>query len=309
MSTTTYIIIMAVCLLLSAYFSATETAFSSANITRLKTRAEKGNSRAALACKLLERYDKLLSTILIGNNIVNIAMASLGTVLFVRSFGDMGATLSTVVVTVVVLIFGEISPKSIAKDCAEKCAMLSAPILQVLIWVLMPLNLLFSLWKKLLAKVFRLNTDSKMSQEELLMLVDEVQQEVQKAAFAIYQKRIADAMASGEFPPFKASGMAYIRFAREERELFRLLFMRDRSHETIGSQDEEIRPLLALIQKNVGIGEAEARQLHLELWVFVHGIATMLATSYLDWPDAFVSDMLTELYRDMTQRYTKKEEI
>ena len=177
MSTTTYIIIMAVCLLLSAYFSATETAFSSANITRLKTRAEKGNDRAALACKLLERYDKLLSTILIGNNIVNIAMASLGTVLFVRSFGDMGATLSTVVVTVVVLIFGEISPKSIAKDCAEKCAMLSAPILQVLIWVLMPLNLLFSLWKKLLAKVFRLNTDSKMSQEELLMLVDEVQQD------------------------------------------------------------------------------------------------------------------------------------
>ena len=177
MSTTTYIIIMAVCLLLSAYFSATETAFSSANITRLKTRAEKGNSRAALACKLLERYDKLLSTILIGNNIVNIAMASLGTVLFVRSFGDMGATLSTVVVTVVVLIFGEISPKSIAKDCAEKCAMLSAPILQVLIWVLMPLNLLFSLWKKLLAKVFRLNCDSKMSQEELLMLVDEVQQD------------------------------------------------------------------------------------------------------------------------------------
>lgn len=135
--------------------------------------------------------------------------------------------------------------------------------------------------------------------------MDEVQQEVQKAAFAIYQKRIADAMASGEFPPFKASGMAYIRFAREERELFRLLFMRDRSHETIGSQDEEIRPLLALIQKNVGIGEAEARQFHLELWVFVHGIATMLATSYLDWPDSFVSDMLTELYRDMTRRYTK----
>ena len=160
MSTTTYIIIMAVCLLLSAYFSATETAFSSANITRLKTRAEKGNSRAALACKLLERYDKLLSTILIGNNIVNIAMASLGTVLFVRSFGDMGATLSTVVVTVVVLIFGEISPKSIAKDCAEEWAMTAAPFLRCLIWLLMPLNALFSLWKKLLAKVFHLDADS-----------------------------------------------------------------------------------------------------------------------------------------------------
>ncbi len=177
MSTTTCIIIMAVCLMLSAYFSATETAFSSANTTRLRTLAEKGSSNAALALKLLEQYDRLLSTILIGNNIVNIATASIGTVLFVKHYGDAGATISTVVVTVVVLIFGEISPKSIAKDCAEKCAMLSAPILQVLIWVLMPLNLLFSLWKKLLAKVFCLNGDSKMSQEELLMLVDEVQQD------------------------------------------------------------------------------------------------------------------------------------
>ena len=177
MSTTACIIIMAVCLMLSAYFSATETAFSSANTTRLRTLAEKGSKNAALALKLLEQYDRLLSTILIGNNIVNIATASIGTVLFVKHYGDAGATISTVVVTVVVLIFGEISPKSIAKDCAEKCAMLSAPILQVLIWVLMPLNLLFSLWKKLLAKVFRLNCDSKMSQEELLMLVDEVQQD------------------------------------------------------------------------------------------------------------------------------------
>ena len=168
---------MAVCLARSAYFSATETAFSSANTTRLKTLAEKGSGNAALALKLLEQYDRLLSTILIGNNIVNIATASIGTVLFVRHYGDAGATISTVVVTVVVLIFGEISPKSIAKDCAERCAMLSAPILRVLIWVLMPLNLLFSLWKKLLNKVFRLSGESKMSQEELLMLVDEVQQE------------------------------------------------------------------------------------------------------------------------------------
>ena len=169
MSTTTYIIIMAVCLLLSAYFSATETAFSSANVTRLKMLAEKGNSRAALACRLLERYDKLLSTILIGNNIVNIAMASLATALFVKSFGDAGATLSTIVVTVVVLIFGEISPKSIA--------MTAAPFLRCLIWLLMPLNALFSLWKKLLARMFHLDGDNKMSPEELLMLVNEVQQE------------------------------------------------------------------------------------------------------------------------------------
>ncbi len=168
---------MAVCLLLSAYFSATETAFSSANTTRLRTLAEKGSGGAALALKLLEQYDRLLSTILIGNNIVNIATASIGTVLFVRHYGDAGATISPGVVTVGVLISGEISPKSIAKDCAERCAMLSAPILRVFIWVLLPLNRLFSLWKKLLSRVFRLGGESKMSQEELLMLVDEVQQD------------------------------------------------------------------------------------------------------------------------------------
>ncbi len=177
MSTTAYILIMALCLILSAYFSATETAFSAMNKTKLKTLAEKGNRNAALACKLNERYDKLISTILIGNNIVNILLASIGTVLFVRQYGDVGATISTVVVTVLVLIFGEISPKSIARDCAEKFAMFSAPLIQFLIWIFTPLNFLFSLWKKLLAKLFRLKPDNKMSQEELLMLVNEVQQE------------------------------------------------------------------------------------------------------------------------------------
>ena len=177
MSTTTCIVIMAVCLALSAYCSATETAFSSANTTRLRTLAEKGSGNAALALKLLEQYDRLLSTILIGNNIVNIATASIGTVLFVRHYGDAGATISTVVVTVVVLIFGEISPKSIAKDCAENWAMTAAPFLRCLIWLLMPLNALFSLWKKLLARMFHLDGDNKMSPEELLMLVNEVQQE------------------------------------------------------------------------------------------------------------------------------------
>ena len=173
----TYIILMVICLILSAYFSATETAFSSMNRTRLKTLAEKGNRKAALACKLEAQYDKLISTVLIGNNIVNIALASLGTVLFVRQLGDVGASVSTVVITVVVLIFGEISPKSIAKDCAESFAMFSAPIIQFLIWIFLPLNAIFSLWKKLLSKMFRLQPGGKMSQEELLMMVDEVQHE------------------------------------------------------------------------------------------------------------------------------------
>ena len=173
----TDILIMVFLVLMSAYFSATETAFSSLNRTKLRTLAEKGNKRAKAACRLAEQYDALISTILIGNNIVNIGVASLGTVLFVRHYGDIGATLSTIVVTVVVLIFGEITPKSIAKDCAEKFAMFSAPSITLFMWILKPLSFLFSLWKKLIAKALRLENDSKMSQEELLMLVDEVQQD------------------------------------------------------------------------------------------------------------------------------------
>ncbi len=125
-----YIIAMVVCLIGSAYFSATETAFSSLNRTRIKTLAEEGNRRAKLVLKLSNDYDRLISTILIGNNIVNIAIASLGTVMFVHIYGDIGATISTVVITIVVLIFGEISPKSIAKDFSEKFAMFSAPLIR-----------------------------------------------------------------------------------------------------------------------------------------------------------------------------------
>ncbi len=171
------IIMMVVLVLLSGYFSATETAFSSFNKTRMKTIAEKGDKRAILVLNLSERYDKLISTILIGNNIVNIALASLGTIFFVKLYGDIGATISTAVITVAVLIFGEISPKSIAKDTPEKFAMFSAPYINFLIVVLTPLNFLFSLWKKLLSKLLKVESETKMSQEELLMLVDEVEQE------------------------------------------------------------------------------------------------------------------------------------
>lgn len=172
----TYVILMAILILLSAFFSATETAFSSLNRTRLKTMAEKGNKAAGLACSLADQYDKLISTILIGNNIVNIATASIGTVLFVGLYGDMGATISTVVVTVLVLIFGEITPKSIAKDCPETFAMFSAPVMKALMVIFAPLTYIFSAWKKMVARVLKLKPNEKMSQEELLTLVDEVQQ-------------------------------------------------------------------------------------------------------------------------------------
>ena len=176
---TLQIIIMVILVMLSAYFSATETAFSSLNKTRLKTLAEDGNKRAALTLKLEENYDKLISTILIGNNIVNICLASLGTIFFIHIVKDesLGTTVSTVVITLVVLIFGEITPKSIAKDTPEKFAMFSAPFINLLIIILTPVNFVFSMWKKLISKILKVEESEKMSQEELLMFVDEVEQE------------------------------------------------------------------------------------------------------------------------------------
>ena len=177
MTTAVSLTLMALCLLLSAYFSATETAFSSLSTAKMRTLAEQGDRRAELALRLHGQYDRLISTILIGNNIVNIATASLGTLLFVHRFGDAGASLSTAVVTLAVLIFGEISPKSVARDCAERFACFSAPMLRFLMWAFTPLNFLFSQWKRLLSRLFRLRPESRLSQAELLMLVEEVQQE------------------------------------------------------------------------------------------------------------------------------------
>lgn len=169
---------MVICIILSGYFSATETAFSSLNKTRIKYMAEKGSKRAKHTLQLADNYDKLIATILIGNNIVNISTASIGTLLFVDLMGqELGATVSTVVVTIVVLIFGEITPKSIAKDYPERFALFSAPFIGALLWLFTPLNFLFSLWKKLVALLFHGDEEDKMSQEELLLLLEEVEQE------------------------------------------------------------------------------------------------------------------------------------
>ncbi len=173
---TVYVVMIVICIVLSAYFSATETAFSSLNTTRLKTMADRGDHAAALVLSLYGQYDKLISTILIGNNIVNIASASLATLLFVELLGDIGATVSTVVLTIVVLIFGEITPKSIAKDCPEAFAKFSAPFMKVLMVIMIPLTFVFSCWKKFVSGLMKLQSDDKMSQEELLTLVDEVEQ-------------------------------------------------------------------------------------------------------------------------------------
>ena len=158
---TTHIIIIVLCLILSAYFSATETAFSTFNRIRVKTMAEKGNKRAARALRLAENYDSLISTILIGNNIVNILASAMGTLVFAKLIlnQEIAATVSTAVLTVVVLIFGEISPKTIAKNRPEAFVLFSTPLISAIFVILSPFTFLFGKWQKLLAKLFK-NKDS-----------------------------------------------------------------------------------------------------------------------------------------------------
>lgn len=166
-----------ICVMFSAFFSASETAFTTLNRIRLKTEAEAGDSRAALVLSIAENYDKMLSTILIGNNIVNIASASLATIVFTHVLGNAGVSVSTAVMTVIVLIFGEISPKNLAKEHPEAFARFSAPFLRLLITILTPINFIFSQWKKLLNKIFKKKSDNRMTQEELKTIVDEAQSE------------------------------------------------------------------------------------------------------------------------------------
>ncbi len=170
------IIAMGVLVMMSAYFSATETAFNSLNMTKIKIAAERGDRTAALIIRLLDDYNRLLTTILVGNNIVNIALSSIATVLFIELLGgDIGATVSTAVITVVVLIFGEITPKSIAKESPESFARFSAPIINFLAIILTPINFIFSMWKKLVSLVFKSGEEQAATEEELLSLVDEVE--------------------------------------------------------------------------------------------------------------------------------------
>ena len=172
-----YLILIVISLILSGFFSATETAFSTMNRIRMKNLSEKGHKNATLAIKLHERYDVFISTILIGNNIVNILSASLATILFVQLLGqDLGATMSTVVTTIVVLIFGEVTPKSIAKEYPEKFALFAAPIVNILEKVFLPFNFFFKQWKVLMSKIIKPNEDRSITEEELLTIVDEAQE-------------------------------------------------------------------------------------------------------------------------------------
>ncbi|MGN0712008.1 MAG: HlyC/CorC family transporter [Anaerovoracaceae bacterium] len=177
-STLTSIIAILILVVLSAYFSATETAFTSLNKIRMKNLANGGNKKAKRVLEMEENYDNLLTTILIGNNIVNIGMTSIATVMFVNLLGGIyGPTVSTAVITVIVLIFGEISPKSVAKEKAESFSMFSSSFLRVLMVILKPVNCLFYGWKKLLARVFKIESGHSITDDELITIVEEAETE------------------------------------------------------------------------------------------------------------------------------------
>ncbi len=176
------IIVLVILVMLSAFFSGTETAFTSFNKTRMKTLAQDGNKKAKAVLDIDEKYEKFLSTMLVGNNLVNIAATTISTVMFTRFLnGDegLGATVSTIVMTVVVLIFGEITPKSLAKDFSDKYTMSTHGIISFLMAILTPVTFLFSLWKKLLRLIFKVEVTDAVTEDEILTMVEEAESDGQ----------------------------------------------------------------------------------------------------------------------------------
>ena len=180
-----YITIAAVLIVLfflSVFFALCETSFSSASRIKLKNMADKGkpkrrSKRAQLVLKLLDQYDKLLSSVLIGNTLVNVLTSALATVLCIRLFGAKGVSIAAAMVTVTVLIFAEISPKTLAKEMPEITALRTAPLLRFFTIIFAPFNYLASSWKKVIIKIFPVKTDQSVTEDELLTFVEEVRQE------------------------------------------------------------------------------------------------------------------------------------
>jgi CBS domain containing-hemolysin-like protein len=164
-------------LIFSACFSASETAFSTVSRVRLKTLAEAGSKRARRASAIAENYEKTITTILIGNNIVNILSASIGTVIFTGIFGENGVGISTAVMTVLVLIFGEVLPKTYAKTFAERTSLTFAGFLSVMIWIFTPLSFLFGLIQKGVVKMAGKSTSPSITEDELKIIVGEIEDE------------------------------------------------------------------------------------------------------------------------------------
>lgn len=176
-SNSAYLLTLIVLILLSGVFSAVETSFSSASKIRLRSMANDGNESAKKVLKILDHFDRFLTTILIGNNVVNIASATVGTVLFTRYFQANGPTISTIVMTIVVLLFGEMTPKSIAKMIPERFSCAMVGFVQVMVFLLFPLTWLLSGWKWLMSKLIPIEEDDGDITDDLITMVDEAEKE------------------------------------------------------------------------------------------------------------------------------------
>ncbi len=177
MDTTQAVIIIIILVSLSAFFSAAETAFTSANRIRLKYMHEEGSKGAGCALKVIEKYDKCLTTILVGNNIVNIGTSSLATLLCVNLFGDRGPVIATAATTIIVLIFGEITPKTIAKGNAEAMSIFFSRILSGLMFILTPISAVFLLIQKGATRLFNKKSEVTVTEQELMHIIDEIEDE------------------------------------------------------------------------------------------------------------------------------------
>ncbi len=173
------LITLIVLIILSGLFSSTETAFTSANKIRLKNLANNGNNRAASVLKLIDRYDKFISTVLVGNNLVNILATSLAGLFFGKLIldGDTSVVVSTAVMTFVILVFGEITPKMLAKIAPEKMAMGLFPFIWFVYIVFTPITALFSLYQKLLEKILHVKQEDVITEDEIITYVEEAEED------------------------------------------------------------------------------------------------------------------------------------
>ena len=133
--------------------------------------------------------------------------------------------------------------------------------------------------------------------------MEELRLAVVEKADALCKDYMRREVENGEFPVYKANGMAYIRFAKEEKELFKLLYMRDRSTESVSADSDINNQMEAIVQNNTGLREGDSQLFHLEMWAYVHGIAAMFATGFLNLDWTLVSQMLTDAYRGLRKQY------
>jgi len=315
---------------LSLFFSLSETAFSSLNRIKLKNMAEdkqnRRSARARLVLKMLHAYDKVLSSVLIGNTIVNITASSLATVLFIGLFGAKGVSIATLVITLVVLIFCEISPKTLAKESPELTALRAAPLLRFFTVLFTPLNYLAGVWKTIIVKIFPVKDDRSITEDELLTFVQEVRQEggINKneeqmirqviefddiTAAQIVTPRVDVTAVSQDSPPeeidrvFAATGFSRLPVYRGDIDsIIGVILLKDFHHEVIkkGRPPAEIVKPVVFVTKTMKISSLlrtlQKKQSHLAVLVDEFGGTVGIIT---------IEDVLEELVGEIWDEHDK----